>query len=99
MAITLSRQAQRNRSCLTTSGTVRRCRAAGALNRSVMMEARENALRTIKFNSPERVVGGPPTHGFGYRGCNHEGLEGGLFCGSDQGMPGPEANIQRFGMP
>jgi uroporphyrinogen decarboxylase len=41
------------------------------------MKAKENALRTITFNNPERVLGGPPTHGIGYRGCNHEGFAGG----------------------
>jgi uroporphyrinogen decarboxylase len=42
-----------------------------------MMKTKENALRTIKFNGPERVVAGPPTHAIGYRGCNHEGFDGG----------------------
>ena len=41
------------------------------------MEAKENALRIIKFDKPERVSGGYPRHGTGYRGCNHEGFEGG----------------------
>lgn len=39
------------------------------------MNAKENALRIIRFDDPERVVGGPPTHGVGYLGCNHEGYE------------------------
>jgi len=38
---------------------------------------RENTLRIICFDSPERVVGGCPCHGIAYRGCNHEGYEGG----------------------
>jgi len=38
---------------------------------------RENALRIIRFDRPERVVGGPPTHGLAYLGCNHEGYQGG----------------------
>jgi uroporphyrinogen decarboxylase len=41
------------------------------------MNAKENALRIITFDHPERVVGGCPTHGVGYRGCNHEGYDGG----------------------
>ena len=41
------------------------------------MNQKENALRIIRFDGPERVVGGCPTHGIGYRGCNHEGYEGG----------------------
>lgn len=41
------------------------------------MNAKENALEIIRFGAPERVVGGCPTHGLAYRGCNHEGYEGG----------------------
>lgn len=41
------------------------------------MNAKDNALRTIRFDSPERVMGGCPTHGIGYRGCNHEGFNDG----------------------
>ena len=41
------------------------------------MNARENALRIIRFDSPERVVGGCPAHWIGYRGSNHEGYDGG----------------------
>jgi uroporphyrinogen decarboxylase len=41
------------------------------------MNAKENALRTIRFDNPERVTCGCPTHGIAYRGCNHEGYEGG----------------------
>jgi|TARA_Y100000310_G_scaffold340040_3_gene434562 uroporphyrinogen decarboxylase len=40
-----------------------------------MMNAKENALRTIRFDSPERIVAGPPSHAVGYLGCNHEGYE------------------------
>lgn len=39
------------------------------------MDARENALRIIRFDSPERVVSGPPTFGLAYFGCNHEGFD------------------------
>ena len=39
------------------------------------MNAKENALRIIRFDHPERVVGSPPTHGVGYLGCNHEGYD------------------------
>ena len=41
------------------------------------MNAKENALRVIKFDHPERVVSGPPSHWMGYLGVNHEGYEGG----------------------
>ena len=41
------------------------------------MNAKENALRIIRFDQPERVVGGTPGHGLDYRGCNHEGYTGG----------------------
>ncbi len=41
------------------------------------MNAKENALRIIRFDRPERIVGGPPCHGLAYLGCNHEGYEGG----------------------
>ncbi len=41
------------------------------------MTSKENALRIIRFDGPERVAGGCPTHGIAYRGCNHEGYEGG----------------------
>ena len=38
---------------------------------------KENALRIIRFDHPDYVMTGPPTHGVAYRGCNHEGYEGG----------------------
>lgn len=41
------------------------------------MNAKENALRIIRFDGPERVAKGCPTHGTGYLGCNHEGYDGG----------------------
>jgi len=41
------------------------------------MTDKENALRIIRFDHPERVVGGPPCFGLAYHGCNHEGFEGG----------------------
>ena len=41
------------------------------------MNAKENALRIIHFDHPERVVTGCPTHAVAYRGCNHEGYTGG----------------------
>lgn len=41
------------------------------------MNARENALRILRFNNPERVVSGCPSHGIAYHGANHEGFEGG----------------------
>ena len=39
------------------------------------MNAKENALRIIRFDNPERIVEGPPTHAVGYLGCDHEGYE------------------------
>lgn len=39
------------------------------------MNAKDNALRIIRFDRPERVVGGPPSHSVGYLGCNHEGYD------------------------
>ena len=41
------------------------------------MKAKENALRIIRFDHPERVVSGPPTHELCYYGVNHEGFAGG----------------------
>jgi len=41
------------------------------------MNQKENALRIIRFNKPERVISGCPVHGLGYLGCNHEGFAGG----------------------
>ncbi|MHB1357210.1 MAG: uroporphyrinogen decarboxylase family protein [Anaerolineae bacterium] len=41
------------------------------------MNAKENALRIIRFDHLERVVEAFPSHYLSYRGCNHEGYEGG----------------------
>ena len=41
------------------------------------MTDRENALRIMRFDQPERVTAGCPTHGLAYLGCNHEGYESG----------------------
>ncbi len=41
------------------------------------MTDKENALRIIRFNNPERIVGGLPAHCLAYHGCNHEGYLGG----------------------
>ena len=41
------------------------------------MNAKENALRIIRFDRPERITTGPPSHAVAYRGCNHEGYTGG----------------------
>lgn len=41
------------------------------------MTDKENALRVVRFDAPERVLTGLPTHGLAYRGCNHEGYGGG----------------------
>ncbi|MBN1809358.1 MAG: hypothetical protein JW909_09850 [Planctomycetes bacterium] len=40
------------------------------------MDARENALRIIRFDSPERIVGGLPASPCNYFGVNHEPFEG-----------------------
>jgi uroporphyrinogen decarboxylase len=41
------------------------------------MNPKENAQRIIHFDHPERIVEGPPGHGIGYHGVNHEGYSGG----------------------
>jgi len=48
-----------------------------------MMNAKENALRIIRFDNPERIVSGPPVHMVSYFGCHHRPLEG----------PGPEGPV------
>ena len=42
-----------------------------------MLNPKENARRVVAFDRPERVVGGCPNHQVCFRGCNHEGYEGG----------------------
>ena len=44
---------------------------------SFSVNARENALRIIRFDKPQRIVGGVPAYGLCYHGCNHEGYDGG----------------------
>ena len=46
------------------------------------MDAKENALRIIRFDDPERVAASPPTRMVGYVGVNHEyyGETGGHNC-------------------
>ena len=41
------------------------------------MNRKENALRIIRFEDPERVDTGYPAHEVAYLGCNHEGYAGG----------------------
>ncbi|HGE70686.1 TPA: hypothetical protein ENX78_07620 [Candidatus Poribacteria bacterium] len=41
------------------------------------MTAKENALKIILFDHPERVTSGPPIYQLCYQGCNHEGFNGG----------------------
>lgn len=41
------------------------------------MTDKENALRIIRFDHPERVLTSPPVHSVAYLGCNHEGYAGG----------------------
>lgn len=40
------------------------------------MNGKENALRIIRFDGPERVVSGPPVHDCSYFGVNHEPFDG-----------------------
>ncbi len=40
------------------------------------MNAKENALRIIRFDHPERVVSEPPTYWVKYMGCDHETYDG-----------------------
>jgi uroporphyrinogen decarboxylase len=41
-----------------------------------MMNAKENALRILRFDEPERIVGGMPGHNISYFGVNHEPFKG-----------------------
>jgi uroporphyrinogen decarboxylase len=41
------------------------------------MNDRENALRIVRFDHPQRVVSAPPSHDIYYYGCNHHGFDGG----------------------
>jgi uroporphyrinogen decarboxylase len=41
------------------------------------MDPKENFLRILRCDHPERIVSGPPEHAVGYFGCNHEGYAGG----------------------
>jgi uroporphyrinogen decarboxylase len=40
------------------------------------MDAKENALRIIRFDHPETVASWPPIHMIRYLGCNHEAFDG-----------------------
>ena len=42
-----------------------------------MMDAKENALRLIRFDHPERVISSLPAYHLAYYGCDHEGYAGG----------------------
>lgn len=42
-----------------------------------MISQKENALRIINSNNPEYIMSGMPCYGFSYKGCNHEGYDGG----------------------
>ena len=42
------------------------------------MNRKENSLRIIRFDDPERIVAGPPTYELSYQGCNHEDFYGEL---------------------
>ena len=42
------------------------------------MQAKENALRILNFDHPERMVNSPPWYQLTYLGCNHENLQTGL---------------------
>ena len=41
------------------------------------MNDKENALKTIRFDHPERVLTAPPAHNVAFYGANHKGFEGG----------------------
>lgn len=41
------------------------------------MTARENALRLLRFDSPEYVMADMPVYGIGYHGIDHQGYSGG----------------------
>ncbi len=41
------------------------------------MNDKENALRIIRFDNPERVMPRPPFYELLWHGCNHEGFDGG----------------------
>jgi uroporphyrinogen decarboxylase len=43
------------------------------------MNTRENALRIIRFDQPERVMSAPPFYKLHYYGANHEGFNEGLL--------------------
>ena len=47
------------------------------------MNAKENALRIIRCDHPERIVTGPPIHNMSYFGCHHRPFEG----------PGPDGPV------
>ena len=36
------------------------------------MNAKENALRILRFDQPEKITQGPPVYTLSYHGCNHE---------------------------
>ncbi len=42
-----------------------------------MLNARDNAIQTIRFGKPEYVASGLSVHQLCYHGCNHEGYDGG----------------------
>jgi uroporphyrinogen decarboxylase len=41
------------------------------------MNPKENALRNIHFDHPERITGGCPVYTLSYLGCDHQGFTGG----------------------
>lgn len=43
----------------------------------ISVNAKENTIRIIRFDSPERIVSGLPSYGVHYTGCNHESYENG----------------------
>lgn len=60
--------------------------AAGGTLSLVSMTNKENALRIIRFDHPERVVCGIPSYWVAYRGCNHESIDN--FGGDNDVPPG-----------
>lgn len=46
------------------------------------MTNKENALRILTFDHPERMMQGLPAYSLCYFGCNHEGFDGDESCGA-----------------
>jgi len=51
-----------------------------------MMNAKENALRIVRFDHPERIVGDLPCHDVSHFGANHEAVDGYRDLGPGKGV-------------